>query len=77
MGHPTLSSEQIRLRNDVILAYADQHPEATNVTLGLRFGMSAQAISVALYRGRRMARRNQRLAAKARKWGLIGTPPQE
>ena len=47
MGHPTLSSEQIRLRNNVILAYADQHPEATNVALGLRFGMSPQAISVA------------------------------
>jgi len=77
MGHSTLSSEQIRLRNDVILAYADQHPESTIVALGLRFGMSAQAISVALYRGRRMARRNQRLAAKARKWGPIGTPPQE
>jgi hypothetical protein len=35
--------------------------------------MSSQAISEILYRGRRMARRHQRLVAKARKWGLIDT----
>jgi hypothetical protein len=70
MGHPTLSSEQIRQRDDEILAYANQHPKATNREIGVRYGMSSQAISAILYRGRRIARRNQRLTAKAPKWGL-------
>jgi hypothetical protein len=74
MGHPTLSSEQIRQRDDEILAYANQHPKATNGEIGVKYGMSSQAIGEILYRGRRIARRHQRLVAKARKWGPIGTP---
>jgi len=72
MGHPT--PEQIRQRDDEILAYANQHPKATNREIGVRYGMSSQAISEILYRGRRIARRHQRLIAKARKWGLIHPP---
>jgi hypothetical protein len=73
MGHPT--PEQIRQRDDEILAYANQHPKATNREIGVRYGMSSQAISAILYRGRRMARRNQRLTAKAPKWAGIDTRP--
>jgi hypothetical protein len=73
-GTPDPSSEQIRQRDDEILAYPNQHPKATNGEIGVRYGMSGQAISAILYRGRRMARRNQRLIAKARKWGLIHPP---
>jgi hypothetical protein len=74
MGHPTLSSEQIRQRDDEILAYANQHPKATDGEIGVRYGMSSQAISEILYRGRRMARRTHRLTAKAPKWSLIRPP---
>ena len=75
MGHPT--PEQIRQRDDEILAYANQHPKATNREIGVRYGLSGQAISAILYRGRRIARRHQRLAAKARRRGLIRTPVWE
>jgi predicted HTH transcriptional regulator len=76
MGHPTLSSDQIRQRNDEILAYADQHPKTTNVTLAEKYGLNRETIRVIVEKGRQQAIRNQRLAGKARKWGLSDGPKQ-
>lgn len=64
MGHPTLSSEQIRQRNDEILAYADENPKATNVALGRKYGLSREAIRSIISRARAKAMRNQQLAEK-------------
>jgi hypothetical protein len=72
MGHPTLSFEEIRQRNEEIVAYANQHPEVTNTALGMKYGLSREAIRLILDRGRRRTERNQRLAAKAQHWGFRG-----
>ena len=72
MGHPTRSSEQIRQRNEDILAYAEQHPEMNNNHLGAMYGLNRETIRLILTRGRRRLKRNEDLAAKAREWGLAG-----
>jgi hypothetical protein len=72
MGHPTLSFEEVRKRNEEIVAYANQHPEVSNTALGGKYGLSREAIRMILDRGRRQTERNQRLAAKALHWGFRG-----
>lgn len=72
MGHPTLSFEQVRQRNAEIVAYAGQHPEASNAALGAKYGLSRETIRNILDRDRRRTERNERLAAKAYHWGLRG-----
>jgi hypothetical protein len=72
MGHPTPSFEEVRQRNEEIVAYANQHPEVSNTALGGKYGLSREAIRLILDRGRRRAERNQRLAAKGVHWGLRG-----
>jgi hypothetical protein len=72
MGHPTLSFEDVRQRNEDIVDYANQHPEVTNTALGVKYGLSRETIRFILDRGRRRTERNQRLATKALHWGLRG-----
>jgi hypothetical protein len=72
MGHPTLSFEEVRQRNEEIVAYANQHPEVTNTALGAKYGLSRENIRLILERDRRRSERNLRLAAKAQHWGLRG-----
>jgi hypothetical protein len=72
MGHPTLSFEDVRQRNEDIVAYANQHPEVTKTALGVKYGLSRETILLILDRGRRQTERNQRMAAKALHWGFRG-----
>lgn len=72
MGHPTLSFEEVRQRNEEIVAYANQYPEVTNTALGAKYGMSRETVRQILDRGRQRTERNQRLAAKAHHWGFRG-----
>jgi hypothetical protein len=72
MGHPILSFEEVRQRNEEIVAYANQHPEVTNTALGVKYGLSRETIRLILDRGRRQAERNKRLEAKAIHWGFRG-----
>jgi len=72
MAHPTLSFEQVRQRNEEIVAYAKQHPEVTNTALGVKYGLSRETIRTILDRDRRRTDRNKRLEAKALHWGLRG-----
>ena len=44
MAHATLSFEQVRKRNEEIIAYAKQHPEVTNTALGVKYGLSRESI---------------------------------
>jgi hypothetical protein len=61
-GTPTLSFEEVRQRNEDIVAYAKQHPEATETALGVKYGLSREAIRLILDRGRR---RTERKGCKA------------
>lgn len=70
MGHPTLSSDQVKRRNEEIVAYAEQHPEVTHTALGIRYDLGKETIRLILLRSRRKAERNERLRSKARAWGL-------
>lgn len=70
--HATLSFEEVRQRNEDIVAYANQHPEITNTALGVKYGLSRETIRLILDGGRRRAERDQRLATKALHWGLRG-----
>jgi hypothetical protein len=70
MGHPTLSFEQVRQRNEEIVAYANQHPEVTKTALGGKYSLNRETIRLILDRSRRQTERNKRLAAKARQWGF-------
>jgi predicted HTH transcriptional regulator len=72
MGHPTLSFEEVRQRNEEIVAYANQHPEVTSTSLAVKYGLSRETIRQILDRARRQTERNQRLAAKAQHWGFRG-----
>ena len=72
MGHPPLSFEEVRQRNEEIVAYANQHPEVTNTALGMKYGLNRETIRLILDRSRQRTERNQRLAAKAVHWGLRG-----
>jgi hypothetical protein len=72
MGHPTFSFEEVRQRNEEIVAYANQHPEVTNTALGVKYGLSRETIRLILDRDRRRIERNLRLAAKTQHWGLRG-----
>jgi hypothetical protein len=72
MGHPTLSFEEVRQRNEEIVAYANQHPEVTNTAIGVKYGVTRETICLILDRGRRRTERNQRLATKALHWGFRG-----
>jgi hypothetical protein len=72
MGHPTLSFEEVRQRNEDIVAFANQHPEVTKTALGVKYGLSREAIRLILDRGRRRTERNARLATKALHWGFRG-----
>jgi predicted HTH transcriptional regulator len=72
MGHSTLSFEQVRQRNEEIVAYSSQHPEVTNTALGAKFGLSRETIRQILERDRQRTQRNQRLAAKALHLGFRG-----
>lgn len=72
MGQPTLSLEEIRQRNEEIIAYANQHPEVTNTALGAKYDISRETIRLILDRDRRRTERNQRLATKTQHWGLRG-----
>ena len=72
MGHPTLSFEEVRQRNEEIVAYADQHPEVTKTALGVKYGLSAESIRLILERHRRLTQRDVRLLAKALPLGLRG-----
>jgi hypothetical protein len=72
MGHPTLSFEEVRQRNEEIVAYANQHPEVTNTALGVKYDLSRETIRLILDRDRRRTERNKRLEAKAHHWGLRG-----
>jgi hypothetical protein len=72
MGHPTLSFEDVRQRNEDIVAYANQHPDVTKTALGVKYGLSREAICLILDRGRRRTERNQHLATKALHWGFRG-----
>jgi hypothetical protein len=70
MGHPILSFEQVRQRNEEILAYANEHPEITKTAIGLKFGLNRETIRLILGKGRSRAQRNARLAEKAAQWGF-------
>jgi predicted HTH transcriptional regulator len=72
MGHSTLSFEQVRQRNEEIVAYSNQHPDVTNTTLGVKYGLSRETIRQILERDRQRNQRNQRLAAKALHFGFRG-----
>jgi hypothetical protein len=72
MGHSTLSFEEVRQRNEDIVAYANHHPEVTNTALGMKYGVSRETIRLILDRGRRRTERNERLATKALHWGFRG-----
>ena len=72
MGHPTLSFEAVRRRNEEIVAYAIQHPEVTNTALGAKYDLSRETIRLILDRDRRRTERNLRLAAKVHHWGFRG-----
>ncbi len=72
MGQPTLSFEEVRLRNEEIVAYANQYPEETSTALAVKYGLSRETVRQILERGRQRAERNQRLAAKAVHWGMRG-----
>jgi hypothetical protein len=72
MGHPTLSIEDVRQRNEDIVAYANQHPEVTKTALGVKYGLNRETIRLILDRGRRRTERNHRLAAKAVHLGFRG-----
>ena len=72
MGNPTLSFEEVRQRNEEIVAYSSQHPEATSTALAVKYGLSRETIRQILERDRRRTERNQRLAAKAVHWGFRG-----
>jgi hypothetical protein len=73
MGHPTLSTEQVRQRNEQIVAYASSHPDITKTALGIRYRLSRETIRGILDEGQRLVRRNARLAEKARQWGFIAS----
>jgi hypothetical protein len=66
MGHPTLSFEDIRQRNEDIVAYANRHPEVTKTALGIKYGVTRETIRLILDRSRRRAERNQRLGGDSR-----------
>jgi hypothetical protein len=72
MGHLTLSFEEVRRRNEEIVAYANQHPEVTNTALGVKYDLSRETIRLILDRDRRRAERNKRLDAKAHHRGFRG-----
>jgi DNA-directed RNA polymerase sigma subunit (sigma70/sigma32) len=72
MGHPTLSFEQVRQRNEEIVAFSNQHPEITNTALGVKYGLSRETIRQILERDRQRVQRNQRLSAKALHLGFRG-----
>ena len=72
MERPTLSFEEVRRRNEEIVAYANQHPEVTNTSLAAKYGVSRETVRQILDRGRRQTERNQRLATKAQHWGFRG-----
>jgi hypothetical protein len=64
MGHPTLSSEEIQVRNRAVFARAAEDPKLSNVALGLEFGVSRETIRHLLLTERRRIERNERLASK-------------
>lgn len=72
MGHPTLSFEEVRRRNEEIVAYANRHPEVTKTALGVKYDLSGEAIRLILDRDRQRTERNKRLEAKALHWGFRG-----
>jgi hypothetical protein len=72
MGHPTLSFEEVRQRNEEIVAYSNQHPEVTSSSLATKYGLGRETVRQILERDRQRAERNQRLAAKGVHWGLRG-----
>ena len=72
MGHPTLSFEGVRRRNEEIVAYAHRHPEVTNTALGMKYNLSRETIRLILDRDRQRTERNKRLEAKAHHWGFRG-----
>lgn len=72
MGHPTLSFEEVRRRNEEIVAYANLHPEVPNTALGVKYDLSREAIRLILDRDRRRTERNKRLGAKAHHLGFRG-----
>ena len=72
MGHPTFSFEEVRQRNEDIVAYANQHPEVTRTALGVKYGLSRETIRLILERDQRRTERNLRMAAKAQHLGLRG-----
>ena len=72
MGHPTLSFEGVRRRNEEIVAYARRHPEVTNTELGLKYNLSRETIRLILDRDRQRTQRNKRLEAKVHHWGFRG-----
>jgi predicted ArsR family transcriptional regulator len=72
MGQPTLSFEEVRQRNEEIVAYSSQHPEVTSTALAAKYGLSRESVRQILDRGRRQIERNQRLATKGVHWGFRG-----
>jgi len=72
MGHPTLSFEEVRQRNEEIVAYSSQHSEVTSTCLAVKYGLSRETIRQILERDRRQTERNQRLVARAMHWGFRG-----
>jgi hypothetical protein len=72
MGNPTLPFEEIRRRNEEIVAYANEHREVSNTALGVRYGLSRESVRLILERYRRLTQRDVRLQAKAHHLGFRG-----
>ncbi len=64
MGHPTLTTEQIRERDAGMLALATENPGLSNVAIGARYGLNRETVRCILMRERRRAARDERLRAK-------------
>jgi DNA-binding transcriptional regulator LsrR (DeoR family) len=72
VGHLTLSFEEVRQRNEEIVAYSNHHPEVASSSLAVKYGLSRETIRQTIERARRQTGRNQRLAVKAVHWGFRG-----
>jgi hypothetical protein len=64
MGHPTKTSEEIKLRNDEICRRATSDPGLKNTDIGREFGLNRETVRGVLFRHRKSMERNARVAAK-------------
>ena len=72
MGRSTLSFEDVRQRNEEIVAYANQHPEVSNTALGVKYGLSRETVRQILERDRQRGRAKPAFGSESSTLGFQG-----